>query len=67
MQLKLNVVELLGRYITLDNRRIMCLYEHQTHVGRDVHFRANVYRLPVQFGLLLEHPVAREFRVPAQV
>lgn len=24
----------------------MCLYEHQKDVGRDVHFRANVYRLP---------------------
>ena len=66
MNLKLKVVELRGHLITLDNRRLTCLWEHQRHVwnlgGGDVHFRADLYQLPDQLGLVLpDHPVSREF------
>ena len=67
MSLKpLSVVALQGQFITLDNRRAKCLWEHQQHVsrmgGEDVYFRANVYHLPKQLGFLMsQHPIAREF------
>ena len=61
MSLKpLSVVALQGQFITLDNRRAKCLWEHQQHVsrmgGKDVYFRAK------QLGFLMSnHPIAREF------